>query len=167
MVGGINGKLTDKGVRSFVNRSAPGDKLTDGRGLYLFITKANGATWRIKYRISGKEKIYSIGTYPQNSLAQARLELTEVKAFLNKGQDPVIARKLNRASAASQSDHTFKAVAEEWFLMKAKDWSSTHLTKSKRAFERDVYKDLGDLPIEGIISSIIATSRDSSFNTLV
>jgi hypothetical protein len=34
MVGGISGKLTDKGVRSFVNRAAPGDKLADGRGLW-------------------------------------------------------------------------------------------------------------------------------------
>jgi len=63
MVGGIAGKLTDKGVRSFVNRAAPGDKLADGRGLYLFITRGNGATWRIKYRLEGKERIYSIGIY--------------------------------------------------------------------------------------------------------
>lgn len=30
MVGGISGKLTDKSVRSFVNRAAPGDKLAGG-----------------------------------------------------------------------------------------------------------------------------------------
>jgi hypothetical protein len=35
MVGGISGKLTDKGIKSFINRSAPGSKLADGRGLYL------------------------------------------------------------------------------------------------------------------------------------
>jgi integrase len=156
MVGGISGKLTDKGIKSFMNRAAPGDKLADGRGLYLFITPANGATWRIKYRLEGKEKIYSVGTYPQNSLAQARLELNEVKVHLSKGQDPVVSRRLNRANAASQSDNTFKAVAEEWFYMKEKEWSPTHHTKSKRAFVRDVYKSLGDLPIECITPAVIA-----------
>ena len=40
MVGGISGKLTDKGIKSFVNRSAPGNKLADGRGLYLLITQS-------------------------------------------------------------------------------------------------------------------------------
>lgn len=161
MVGGISGKLTDKGIKGFVNRSAPGSKLADGRGLYLLITQTQTAIWRIKYRIEGKEKSYSIGGYPQNSLAQARLELNEVKACLTKGQDPVISRRLNRANAASQSDSTFKAVAEEWFSMKEKEWSATHFTKSKRAFERDVYKSLGALPIESITPSVIARAIET------
>nr|WP_255539340.1 integrase arm-type DNA-binding domain-containing protein [Polynucleobacter sp. 71A-WALBACH] len=161
MVGGISGKLTDKGIKSFINRSAPGSKLADGRGLYLLITQTQTAIWRIKYRIEGKEKSYSIGGYPQNSLAQARLELNEVKACLTKGQDPVISRRLNRANAASQSDSTFKAVAEEWFSMKEKEWSATHFTKSKRAFERDVYKSLGALPIESITPSVIAKAIET------
>ena len=56
----------------------PGKKLPDGNGLYLFITPAGGSTWRIKYRLDGKEKVYSIGPYPQISLAAARIELAEV-----------------------------------------------------------------------------------------
>lgn len=57
MVGGISGRLTDKGIKNFVNRSAPGSKLADGRGLYLLITQNQTAIWRIKYRIEGKEKV--------------------------------------------------------------------------------------------------------------
>ncbi len=161
MVGGTSGKLTDKGIKSFIARKVIGSKLADGQGLYLLITRAKTASWRIKYRIEGKEKSYTIGTYPQSSLAQARLELKEVKASLNKGRDPVVARRITMAQAAAHSESTFRAVAEEWFAMKEKEWSQTHHTKSKRAFERDIYKALGELPIESITPSVIAKAIET------
>jgi len=161
MVGGTSGKLTDKGIKSFIARKVIGSKLADGQGLYLLITRAKTASWRIKYRIEGKERSYTIGTYPQSSLAQARLELKEVKASLNKGRDPVVARRITMAQAAAHSESTFRAVAEEWFAMKEKEWSLTHHTKSKRAFERDIYKALGELPIESITPSVIAKAIET------
>ncbi len=161
MVGGTSGKLTDKGIKSFIARKVIGSKLADGQGLYLLITRAKTASWRIKYRIEGKEKSYTIGTYPQSSLAQARFELKEVKAALNKGRDPVVARRITMAQAAAHSESTFRAVAEEWFAMKEKEWSLTHHTKSKRAFERDIYKALGELPIESITPSVIAKAIET------
>jgi hypothetical protein len=83
MAGGIGaGKLSDKAVKAFVARAELGKKLADGDGLHLFITPAGGSTWRIKYRLDGKEKIYSIGPYPLVGLAAARVELVEVKALL-------------------------------------------------------------------------------------
>lgn len=69
-------------------RAEPGKKLSDGAGLYLFITPARCATWRVKYQLGGKEKLYSIGPYPLISLAAARVELLEVKAHLREGKDP-------------------------------------------------------------------------------
>ena len=70
--GGIRGKLTDKAVKAFVAKSKPGKKLADGGGLHLFITPAGRTAWRVKYRIEGKEKLYSVGPYPLVSLAAAR-----------------------------------------------------------------------------------------------
>lgn len=62
MVGGISSnRLSDKACKAFASRREVGKKLADGGGLYLFITPADSASWRIKYRIEGKEKIYSIG----------------------------------------------------------------------------------------------------------
>lgn len=56
-------------------------KLSDGGGLYLFITPVGGALWRIKYRVDGKEKTYSIDSYPAVSLAAARVDLAEVSSY--------------------------------------------------------------------------------------
>lgn len=156
MAGGIGAKLTDKAVKAFVAKAERGKKLADGGGLHLFITPAGGATWRIKYRIDGKEKLYSIGQYPQISLAAARVELGEVKARLLENNDPVTARRVNRASNAASADNTFKAVAAEWLTMKQKEWSAGHHTKSARALERDIYPALGKLPVSSITPAIVA-----------
>jgi len=65
MAGGIGGKLTDIGVKAFIGKGQRGKKLADGGGLYLFLTPAGGTSWRMKYRIDGKEKTYSIGPTPR------------------------------------------------------------------------------------------------------
>ena len=156
MSGGIGGRLTDKACKAFVAQEARGKKLPDGGGLHLFITPAGGATWRIKYRIDGKEKIYSIGAYPAVSLAAARVELGEVKVLLRENKDPVTQRRINRAETSASSDDTFAAVAGVWLAMKQKEWSAGHYTKSSRAFERDIYPALGKLPIASISPAIVA-----------
>lgn len=156
MAGGIGGKLTDKAIKAFVAKAERGKKLADGGGLHLFITPAGGATWRVKYRIEGKEKIYSVGPYPLVTLAAARVELNEVKARLLENKDPVSERRVNRATSAADSDNTFKAVAQIWLAMKQREWSAGHFTKSARAFERDIYPALGNLPIASITPAIVA-----------
>lgn len=159
MAGGIAlSKLSDKAVKAFATKAEPGKKLADGGGLHLFITPAGSATWRVKYRIEGKEKLFSIGPYPQVSLAAARVELAEVKALHKEGKDPVSNRQVNRAANAASSDNTFQIVAAEWFAMKKKEWSDVHYVKSVRAFERDLYPTLGKLPISSLTPAIVATA---------
>lgn len=159
MAGGIGlSKLSDKAVKAFATEAEPGKKLADGGGLHLFITPAGSATWRIKYRIEGKERLFSIGPYPHVSLAAARVELGEVKALLLEGKDPVSNRQVNRAANAASSDNTFQIVAAEWFAMKKKEWSNVHHAKSMQAFERDVYPTLGKLPISSITPAMIAAA---------
>jgi integrase len=154
--GGIGGKLTDKTVKAFVGKATSGKKLADGGGLHLFITPAGGATWRVKFRIEGKEKLYSVGPYPLVSLAAARVELREAKALLLENKDPVTERRVNRAATAAGSDNTFKAVAQEWLTMKQREWSAVHYSKSRRALERDIYPAIGNLPVSSITPAILA-----------
>ena len=156
MSGGIFNRLSDKACKAFAAQKAHGKKLSDGGGLYLLIAPAGSASWRIKYRIEGKEKTYSIGNYPDVSLAAARIELGEVKALLREHKDPVTERRVNRATNAASADNTFRAVTQDWLTMKQKEWSAGHYTKSARAFERDIYPALGNLPISSITPAIVA-----------
>ncbi|CQJ66968.1 integrase [Yersinia intermedia] len=46
-------------------------KLSDGGGLFLLVNTNGSRCWRLKYRIAGKEKLLSIGVYPDITLAEA------------------------------------------------------------------------------------------------
>jgi integrase len=161
MAGGIFGKLSDKAIKSFVANAAPGKKLADGGGLYLFMPRAGNPNWRIKYRIDGKEKIYSVGPYPLVTLAAARVELKEVKALLLEHKDPVTVRRVNRAAAVAGSDNTFKVIAQQWLTMKQREWSAVHYTKSQRALERDIFPAIGNLPVSSISAAIVANAIEN------
>lgn len=156
MPGGIFNRLSDKACKAFAAQKAYGKKLSDGGGLHLLITPSGSASWRIKYRIEGTEKTYTIGNYPNVPLAAARVELSEVKALLREHKDPVTERRINRAASAACADNTFRSVARDWLTMKQKEWSAGHYTKSARAFERDIYPSLGNLPISSITPAIVA-----------
>lgn len=70
--------LTETAIRN----AKPKDKaykLSDSGGLYLFVTPAGGKLWRMKFRVSGKEKLLSFGGWPQVKLAMARKERDKAK----------------------------------------------------------------------------------------
>src|SRR3954465_7129293 len=71
-------KLTDLAIRSFIRNSktgtAPTRKLSDGGGLYLFVTSAGTPVWRVKYRFNAKERVFAAGAYPSTTLEAARAE---------------------------------------------------------------------------------------------
>jgi hypothetical protein len=55
--------LTDTKIK----KAKPKDKvykLFDGDGLYLEVKPNGKKTWRIKYRLNGKGRTYTIGKYP-------------------------------------------------------------------------------------------------------
>ena len=47
-------------------------KLSDRKCMYLLVTESGSKLWRWKYRANGKEKVMSLGSYPNVSLAQVR-----------------------------------------------------------------------------------------------
>ena len=68
--------LSDTRVRG----AKPSDrqyKLYDGRGLFLLVTPTGGRLWRFKYRIDGREKLISLGAYPDVALKRAREKCQE------------------------------------------------------------------------------------------
>ena len=61
--------LTDAEVKNTKLGSAPCD-LADGGGLYVSPSRAN--SFRRKYRFAAKEKLLTVGRYPEISLSEAR-----------------------------------------------------------------------------------------------
>lgn len=59
--------LTDAEVRNAKAAEKPA-KMFDERGLYLLVTPAGGKWWRLKYNFNDKEKLLSLGVYPDVGL---------------------------------------------------------------------------------------------------
>lgn len=145
-------KLSNLKVKAFAAHGATGTgkKLSDGGGMYLTITPAGSAIWRIKYRFNGAERTYTVGAYPGVTLEAARAERDAVKALLRDGRDPVQARKVERAENEAAAGNTFEELTTAWLEKERRGWSEIHYTKSKQALERDVLPELGKLPVRDI-----------------
>lgn len=153
-------RLTDARIRAWLKRGE-GRKLADGGGLSLVRLPSGRASWWIKYRIGGVEKIYTVGPLGDVTLAQARTARSEVKQLVKEGKDPVQTRRLNRAAEVASSGETFADVAAGWLKKERPGWSAIHYAKSSRAIERDVLPLLGKLPVRDITPAMVATVIES------
>ena len=108
--------LTDKEIKAAKPQSKT-YKLFDGGGLFLSVPPSGQKRWRLKYRFNGKEKLLSLGVYPQISLQDARRMREEFKSQIAKGFDPSEIRKQEKEDQAKEEirqRHTFQAIALEW-----------------------------------------------------
>ncbi|HVN45993.1 MAG TPA: tyrosine-type recombinase/integrase [Steroidobacteraceae bacterium] len=121
-------------------------KIGCGNRLLLVVTPEGGKYWRLKYRHNGKERGYSLGTYPAVSLALARQKAAEAAGLLRNGVDPADARREQQAETVAQGD-TFKAIAEEWLGQQARKLSAATLSKARWVFNDLIYPSIGDRPI--------------------
>lgn len=141
--------LTDLRIRA----EKPGEKprkLADGGGLYLLINPNGGKWWRLKYRYGGKEKLLSLGTYPEVSLREAREKRDEARQQLRSDIDPGANRKALKAAEAPEVVDSFEVIAREWFSKNVDTWTKVHADKLKRRLEKDIYPWLGARPIADI-----------------
>ena len=73
--------LSDTRVRAAKPR-ARAYKLYDERGLFLFVTPTGGRLWRLKYRVRDREKLISLGAYPDVGLKRAREKRDEARKLI-------------------------------------------------------------------------------------
>jgi integrase len=138
--------LTDTAIRNAKPGAKPA-RLFDGRGLYLEVTPSGGKWWRFRYRLGGKEKLLSMGVYPDVGLAQARGRRDEARKLLAGGIDPSEHRKATKAMRAERAANSFEAVAREWYAKMARRWAPSHAEKVIRRLERDVFPWVGGRPV--------------------
>jgi integrase len=171
-----------------------GDKeqlLADGAGLYARIRAAHESkpgevtiSFRLVYRLEGKQKWLTLGGYPEMGLQAARAAAAEARASLAQGTDPALGRRLekerNRAAQLEEAEAlkrqaariTVRELFDRWRgleLAKRKDSSRLEL---ERAFRKDVLPALGALAAEdvskahitGILDAILARGANRLAN---
>lgn len=141
--------LTDAKIRKAKPRERD-YKIGDSGGLFVLV-RANGSKlWRMKYRLHGREKLLSFGSYPEIGLAAARAKRDEAKATLADDRDPSLEKHRAKLRSQSSAAHTFESFAQEWLDLQGGRWTEVHTADVKRSLERDVYPILGRLPLAEI-----------------
>ena len=135
-------------------------KLFDGGGLYLEITPAGGKVFRLKYRIDGKEKTFTIGKYPTISLVEARQAAENARRLLVSGQDPSEAKQQAKRERQTAALNTFESIARRWHSDNLIRWKENHAARVLRYFETDVFPVIGAMPIQEIRVSDIKAVID-------
>ncbi|MFN8767303.1 MAG: tyrosine-type recombinase/integrase [Lysobacteraceae bacterium] len=141
--------LTDTAIRKAKPEAKP-YKMADGGGLYLEVAPSGGKWWRYKYRITGKEKRLSLGTYPDTSLAEAREKHAAARKLVAQGIDPSAQRKAEKAAGAERAANSFEAVAREWLAVKRHEWTAKQHAKEQARLEKHAFPFIGREPISGL-----------------
>jgi hypothetical protein len=108
--------LTDAQVRSF-KPNEKRFKKSDGRGLYVEVMPTGAKFFRLACRLDGKQRTYTIGEYPELSLADARLRAAEYKKYTKQGIDPLAAAKEEKAERENTKP-LWKDIAKDYLMLR-------------------------------------------------
>ena len=133
-------------------------KLADGGGLYLLVNPNGSKWWRWDYRIAGKRKTLSMGTYPETTLAEAREKHGAARKLLAQGADPSADRqgaKRQRVEAQQTAADTFEVVTREWMAREHPKLAEVTANKNRWLFETFLFPEIGHLPLTAITPRVL------------
>ena len=123
------------------------EERSDRDGLGVRVTRRGRIVFQLRYRYDGTAKRLDLGTYPLQSLKEARAEAQRFKARLEQGHDPKIFRLLEKQAI-------LKADSIETLF---RQWHEAYCKKNKkghhdilRSFELHVFPKIGRLPAEKV-----------------
>ncbi|MDE8651062.1 tyrosine-type recombinase/integrase [Novosphingobium album (ex Liu et al. 2023)] len=121
-------------------------KLSDEKGLHLYVTPSGFKSWRYKYRFDRKEKRLTFGPWPEVTLREARARRDDARRLLRDGIDP-------GAKAAKREVPTLRAVTARWLELQADLWKPKHADYVRKGLEAEILPALGARPIDAITPS--------------
>jgi integrase len=143
--------LNDLAVKASKPKDKP-FKLSDTKGLYLYVQPSGGKLWRFDYRFNSKRKTLAFGGYPDVSLGQARERRDLARKLLAEDPpiDPSENRKADKISIENSNQNTFEFIAREWWQSHMLGKAASHKNKVMRRFETYLFPWLGNKPIAEI-----------------
>lgn len=145
--------LTDSQIKKIkippADQKAP-DKYSDSGGLQLHVLANGGKYWRMAYRFNGKQKTFSIGIYPDVSLAEARVQRDDAKKLIKQGIDPSQAKR--ESKIVESGALTFESIANQWMDDREDALSESGHKKNRAQLNNDIFPELGKMSIDAIKS---------------
>ncbi|GIU18774.1 integrase [Shewanella sp. c952] len=126
--------------------------LCDGRGLRLRIKPNGSKIWLINFKRPSTDKRtnFSLGSFPDVSLANARRKCDEARTLLSQGIDPQDHQLQQKNAEKIAAENTLKSVTDAWFEIKKQKVSENHGQKLYRRLELYLFPALGDKPISAL-----------------
>lgn len=137
--------LTETRIRAAKASDKP-YKLFDERGLHMLVTPQGGRLWRLRYSLGGREKLLTLGAYPDVPLKRAREKREEARKLIADGIDPNVQRKALREAPAD----TFEAVAIEWLALQSKVLAPETMSMLGARLNNFLYLYIGKRPVGAI-----------------
>ena len=161
-MGGCDVKLSDIRVKN-IKGNGKIQKLSDGEGLFLYVTEEGNKFWRLAYRFGGKQKTLILGSYELVGLKEARDKRHEAKKLLLEGIDPGEQKKADRAAAIAAHEvieNSFEAIAREWYPIRKQQITERQAHRVLRYLETKAFPAFGEKPISEIKApDVLAVSR--------
>jgi integrase len=146
--------LTDIAIKKAKPKTINGEtvinRISDEKGMYLFVDRKGHKYFRLDYRLAGKRKCLSLGVYPETSLTEARDMRDEARKLIKQSIDPVQMNKAKKLNLLDEQSNTLKVVALEWFEKYKSSWTELHARRKWQYLEKDVFPILGGKPIKSI-----------------
>jgi integrase len=141
--------LTDTKIKTIKADSTKVQKLADGHGLFLIISKTGDKSWRFDYSrpYTKKRNSLSFGSYPTISLADARIKREEARTLLSQNIDPHVEKARIKNEILNANNNIFQKIANEWILKQ--DFAESTIKGQQRLLEV-INQHIGKIPIHEI-----------------
>jgi integrase len=135
--------LTDAKVKSLRPKAKRYEVADGGRnGLVLRVTPAGVKSWVLRYRIDGRPRRCTLGTYPQTSLEDARMEAAAQRGLVRENIDPGEAKRTARDEKRRQREAERTAATMETLCSRYLELYAKPNKKSWREDERQINLDV-------------------------
>jgi len=144
--------LTDTRITKAKPKGAP-YRLPDGGALFLDVKTSGVKSWLYRYRLNGKQGIFTIGRYydgkqkPSDhvSLDEARCKRDGARASVRQGLNPALERRKDELQRLTEGENTLQFIAPMWVDENKEHWSLFHFKKVDRNLTNDVFPVIGDM----------------------
>jgi integrase len=132
-------------------RKAPDGRHAAGRGLFLQVRGA-AKSWIMRYMFAGKRRELGLGAAASISLKQALDLASENHVMIQRGVDPVVARREAKKAAKAAADRVlFRDLAAQYIARNADNWSSPiHRAQWSYTLRAFAFPVIGDMHVDEI-----------------
>jgi hypothetical protein len=130
----------------------------DGAGLCLRVSSPTARSWVLRYMLDGKAREMGLGSYPDISLAEARVAASEARKLKAQGKDPIAVRGAQQAQERVEAARsvTFRHCAKTYISARAAGWKNAKTNAQwEAALEAYAMPVIGDLPVQAVDVALV------------